>query len=95
MAQLYYSPPKEILFEEVRQKAIEIWKSYDDSYGYATSKINTIKDITNSEGNFMFMVSMFDINNQKKLSDSLSIGAREAIRIRLIDGGALSELIVF
>lgn len=63
----YYTPPKQEIFEEVKAKAIELWQTYDDTYGYATSKVSRIKDIKNIKDNTCYMVAMFDINNQHAL----------------------------
>lgn len=90
MTKLYYSPPSDTLFEEVKEACISLWKAVDtdnDKYGYATSKINAIKDIKNVGDNFMYMVAMFDPNNQESLSFNLSGEANKAIIDRLIDGG--------
>lgn len=87
MTNLYYKPPKKEYFDEVKIRAISIWASYDNTYGYATEKINKIKDLKNTEGNFMYMVAMFDGQNQAKLAKSLSDGAKKAIANRLKAGG--------
>lgn len=87
MTDLYYKPPTDEIFEEVRQKAIKIWKTYDDTYGYATEKIDQIKDIGNVGDNLMYIVSMFDDNNQKILAGQISSEAKKAIGDRIIDGG--------
>ena len=88
--ELYYTPPSQEIFDEVKAKAIVLWKVVDrdnDKYGYATEKIGRIKDLKNVEDNVMFIVAMFDINNQKLLAGELSEEARQAIRERMIDGG--------
>lgn len=95
MTRLYYTPPTDRQFEEIRTQAIKIWKSYDNTYGYATSKIDSIKDIQNIEDNFMYMVAMFDLKNQTKLAFSLSSETRLAVRERMIDGGQPKEYIPF
>lgn len=98
MSKLYYTPSRQELFEAVKSRAMELWKEIDtdnDKYGYATSKINQIKDIQNVSDNFMYIVAMFDINNQRKLSDRLAQETKEAIRERMIDGGSPEEYIVF
>ena len=95
MTKLYYTEPKEEQFEELKSKAIEIWSEYDDTYGYATEKINAIKDIKNIQDNFMYMVAMFDMNNQRKLANKLSEETRLSIRERMIDGGQPEEYIYF
>ena len=87
MSKLYYTAPEDKIFDEVREKATEVWKQYDNSYGYVDEKLNWIKDWKNVEDNVMSLVGMFDMNNQRKLARLLSDEAKEAIRVRLIDGG--------
>ena len=94
-AKLYYTPPTEEEFAELKEKAIEIWKEYDDTYGYASEKINAIKDIRNIKDNFMYMVAMFGISNQGKLADKLSEKTTKAVRDRMIDGGNEPKYIKF
>lgn len=95
---LYYVPPSDDVFNEVKQAAMKLWKEVDtdgDKYGYATDKINRIKDIANVEDNLMYMVAMFDTGNQVKLSLMLTPEANYAIHERLVDGGMPEDLIVF
>jgi len=94
-AKLYYTPPSDEIFEEVKEKAIEIWKGYDNTYGYQDEKVNRIKDLQNVEDNVMYIVAMFDLGNQTKLANSLSHEARMAIKARMIDGGATVEALMF
>jgi hypothetical protein len=83
MPQLYYTPPSDEQFEELKKMAIEVWKNYDDQYGYATGKINVIKDLANIQDNFMYMVAMFDNLNQGVLADKLTPETRLAVRERM------------
>lgn len=95
---LYYTPPDIKLFDELKSKAIELWKEIDtdnDKYGYATEKINRIKDIQNVGDNFMYIVAMFDCGNQSTLSNMVSHETKIAIRERMIDGGMPEELLTF
>jgi hypothetical protein len=85
---LYYMPPKDSIFNEVRDRSIDIWNTYDDEFGYATEKINGIKDLKNTEGNFMFIVSQFDHWNRAKLAYMLSLEARNHVSIRMEAGGS-------
>ncbi len=97
-AKLYYTPPRQELFEAVKSRAMELWKEVDsdnDKFGYATEKINQIKDIQNVGDNFMYIVAMFDIDNQRLLANRLAEETRTAIRERMIDGGNPSYLIPF
>ena len=98
MSKLYYTPPTDEQFEECKKVCMELWpkvNSDNDKYGYATSKINQIKDIKNIQDNFMYMVAMFDHINQGKLASMLSAEAREVIRERMIDGGQPQDSIIF
>lgn len=95
MSDLYYIPPTNEIFNELKEAAIKVWKEFDDAHGYATNKINRIKDITNVQDNFMYIVCMFDINNQRKLSNLLSVETRKAVRDRMIDGGSEEQYIAF
>ncbi len=63
----YYTAPPQEIFEEIKRIAIGIWGKYDDTYGYATEKINAIKDLENVSDNAWYMVAMFDGNNQSKM----------------------------
>lgn len=87
MTKLYYTPPIEGLFNELKEKAIEIWNTYDNDYGYVDEKVNKIKDLKNIGDNFMYMVSMFDISNQSRLSSKLSPETRKAVSDRIKSGG--------
>jgi DNA-binding MltR family transcriptional regulator len=98
MTKLYYTPPSDQEFEEVKKASMQLWEDVDtdkDAYGYATEKKNRIKDITNVEDNFMYMVAMFDDENQALLAEKLSPETRKAIRERMIDGGNPEYLIHF
>lgn len=75
----YYTAPSDAVFEEIKARAIEIWQTYDDTYGYATEKIECVKSITNVKDNWGFIVGMFDSPNQQKLLAKLSPEAREKV----------------
>jgi len=92
---LYYTSPPDDQFQELKEKAIEIWSGHDNTFGYVDEKVGAIKDIQNVKDNFMYIVSMFDLFNQKKLANNLSDDTRESIRERMIDGGTPEHFIVF
>ena len=71
------------VFNELKEKAIEIWKTYDDTYGYATEKIDYLKSFGNVGDNFGTIIGMFDIHNQRKLYDGVGPASQEAINIWL------------
>lgn len=75
----YYDAPTDEVFEEIKAKAIEIWNTYDDTYGYATEKIDYVKSITNVRDNWGTIVGMFDHINQQRLLAKLSDEARAKV----------------
>ncbi len=95
MSKLYYTPPEEKQFNELKEKAIEIWKTYDNEFGYVDEKVDRIKDILNVGDNSMRICAMFDISNQRKLAMKLSDETRKAVSDRIIDGGTPDEYNVF
>lgn len=92
---LYYTPPTDEQFNELKEKVIEIWQEYDNKFGYVDEKVGRIKDMGNIQDNFMYIVAMFDSSNQRKLAGKLSKETREAVRARMIDGGSSEEYIAF
>lgn len=68
----YNDAPTDEVFSEIKQVAIEIWKTYDDEFGYATEKISIVNSITNFKDNWGTIVGMFDYPNQLKLLSKLS-----------------------
>ena len=93
MGELYYTPPTDEQFDELKEKAIKIWRQYDNTFGYVDEKVNSIKDLQNAGDNFMYIIAMFDMLNQTKLADMLSNETRTAVRDRMIDGE--NDYIVF
>lgn len=77
------------LFNEIKDNAIEIWQTYDDTYGYATEKIQRVQSIGNVQDNYGGIIGMFDHVNQRKLHELVSPEAQA-----LIDGwvGGLSRV---
>ncbi len=94
MSNLYYIAPNQDIFEEVKSKCMEIWDTYDDEFGYTSQKKNEI-DVENVSDNFMYMIAMFDSQNQRKLSSMLSEESKKQIRDRMLDGGTPVEYIYF
>ncbi len=63
----YYQAPSDEIFNEVKAKAIKLWQTYDDTYGYATQKVRRIEGIVNFKDNCGYIIAMFDLPNQRKL----------------------------
>lgn len=68
----YYTAPSAEVFQDIKQAAINIWETYDDQFGYATQKINAIKDLPNVRDNAWYMVAMFDHCNKMRLMENVS-----------------------
>jgi len=92
---LYYTPPTDEQFNELKSKTVEVWKEYDNEYGYVDEKVGRIWNIMNVGDNFMYIVAMMDCVNQGKLANKLSKETRLAVRARMIDGGNKTEDIAF
>lgn len=75
----YDDAPSDEVFNEIKNAAIEIWQTYDDTYGYATEKITYVESITNVRDNWGTIVGMFDYSNQIKLVQKLSDKAKDKV----------------
>lgn len=84
---IYYTPPSDASFEDMKERAIGLWSTYDDTYGYASEKIERIRGIPNVQDNFMYIFVMFDMDNQRKIVAAVQPTTRDDIRERMIDGG--------
>ena len=85
-------------FEEIRENAMKLWKIVDidnNKHRYTTIKIEQIKDIKNISDNFMYIIQMFDIQNQHKLAENLSETTRKVIRQEMKKHKTPEQLIVF
>ena len=82
---LYYTPPSNKVFEDLRTQSISLLETISDGY-YKKEKLCIVKEATNTEGVFMLLVSMFDLRNQKVLSSMVTDETSLEIRDRMIDG---------
>ena len=74
-----YETPNQEFFDEIKEKSIKIWGTYDDTYGYATEKIERVESIENFKDNWSSIVGMFDNSNIAKLKASLSEDSKEKL----------------
>jgi len=98
MTQLYYEAPSDEVFEEVKQKSMELWIAEypeETSPFYAKEKVSEIENLRNIQDNVMSIVARFDGHNMVKLANKLSPEARLSIRERMMDGGSPEFLIPF
>ena len=93
---LFYTPPKDEYFEELKSLCIRFWKAfpeytlwdekqYELEQEYAESKIHRIKDLKNEGTNFIMMVQMIHQNSREVLSKHLSLETRNEISMRLYE----------
>lgn len=95
MSKLYYTAPSQEVFDEMKEKCIELWQEKDNAGGYVDEKVARIKEIGNVSDNFMTLAAMFDSENMKLLAEKLSEKTRQEAKIRMIDGGNPDYLIPF
>lgn len=69
----------DILFNELKDAAIKVWRGYDDTHGYATEKIDRVNSIKNIQDNYGGIIGMFDYKNQRKLYDYVSDDSKKLI----------------
>ena len=67
------------VFNELKEKAIEIWNTYDNTYGYVDEKVDYLNSFGNTKDNYGTIIGMFDIHNQRKLYDAVGVDAKQAI----------------
>jgi hypothetical protein len=101
--ELFYKPPKDEYFEELKSLCIRFWKVYpeDTSYTderlemereYANEKIERIQNLKNESCNFVSMVQMIHQNYRHILSNLLSLETRNEISMRLYGWEKENEL---
>lgn len=78
----FYKPPPDECFDELKSVCIRFWETFDDTFGYATKKINQIKDLPNEGSNFMGMVQMIHPLSRKIIAKNLSIETRNYISVK-------------
>lgn len=63
--------PTEKIFEDIKQAAIAVWNTFDDTYGYRSEKLERVDSIKNYSDNWFTFISMFDFQNQYKLLNNI------------------------
>ena len=67
--------PSDDIFQEIKEKSIEIWISSDFHEDYIIQKISLINDLSNVKDDWSLINRMFDFKNQLRLYETLSIEA--------------------
>lgn len=92
--ELFYTPPKNEYFEELKSLCIRFWEVFPEytlwneeqnrlELEYAKSKIDQIKKLKNEGANFVSMVQMIHQNSRQILARNLSLETRNEISMRL------------
>jgi len=92
--QLFYKPPKDEYFDELKRLCIRFWEVYEEYplftehakkliEDFRQSKINQIKDLRNEGTNFMSMILMIHPMTRKVIAKHLSLETRNEISMRL------------
>jgi hypothetical protein len=79
---LFYTPPKDECFEELKTICIRFWRTFDE-VEFVDEKINRIKDLKNEGCNFVMMVQMIHAVSREFIAKSLSLETRNEISMRL------------
>lgn len=88
MTNLYYVPPPDNCFEDMKRACLDVWGKYKNSPGdYYKEKTARIPDMENVGDNFMYLFAMFDFPNQRQVISLLESETIEEVRKRLIAGG--------
>ena len=80
--ELFYTPPKDEYFEELRKLCISFWRTFDE-VEYVEEKVNRIKNLTNEGANFVMMVQMIHPVAREIIAKALSLETRNEISMRL------------
>ena len=55
------------IFDDLKACALQVWEKYDDTHGYRSEKTNYVAKIANISDNYLTLIQMFDIHNQREL----------------------------
>jgi len=67
------------IYNEIRYTSIRLWGTHDDTHGYATKKIDSIKDLPNSASNVVLIIRKFDHWYQKAIAGRISTEAKRTV----------------
>jgi hypothetical protein len=84
---IYYKPPKQEYFDDLKSACIRYFKTFDNDFGYVDEKIKTLESLENVGGNFMTMVKMIHPLAWEVITEIVTLETRVHISARLEDGG--------
>ena len=65
--------PSQEVFEDMKQAAIKVWKTYDNQFGYVDEKLERVEGVSNFQDNAMVFYRMFDHINQSRMVNNLKL----------------------
>jgi hypothetical protein len=68
------------IFNDMKQAATQVWKTYGNEYGYVDEKLNYVNGLSNIQDNAMVFYRMFDWENQKKFKQLVNEETLEYIK---------------
>lgn len=71
------------IFNDMKQAAIQVWRAYDNEYGYVDEKLNYVNGLSNIQDNAMVFYRMFDWENQRKFKQLVNEETIEYIKNNL------------
>ena len=80
--ELFYTPPKDECFEELKSLCIRFWRTFDE-VEYVDEKIDRIKNLKNESCNFVMMIQMIHAVSREFIAKALSLETRNEISMRL------------
>lgn len=63
-----YQAPSDTVFNDLKETAIQIWRSCDNRYGCVDEKLSKLITLENYKDNYWTIIGMFDYPNQAKLA---------------------------
>jgi hypothetical protein len=89
---IYDTAPPDDVFAEVRNRARQYWfDNFDNTHGYVTGKVERIDGIENHDDNYLFILNMFDHENERRCISSMSKKTRTWIRKSKIAKGYIKS----
>jgi hypothetical protein len=76
---MYYQTPSEEIFNDMKQAAIKVWKTKDNTHRHVNEKIEIVNAMKNYRDNAMICYNMFDHIDQRTFLQHLSDPAKEYI----------------
>jgi hypothetical protein len=68
------------IFNDMKQAATQVWRTYDNEYGYVDEKLNYVNGLNNIQDNAMVFYRMFDWENQRKFKQLVNEETLEYIK---------------